>query len=147
MSAICLYDCLCVYIRETLEFCGSTPSSSKYLLWVLPVSLSLLHAHNSWLLFTFLLPEFDSETTDKNRGERKETGCVYKAHVGQFWATFSPEHLVIWSQLEGFPPLNHRTHVRFEEFTCQGGCRFKKWNRTLIFQCQTLAESFFQLWH
>lgn len=44
-------DFLCIYIRETLEFCGSTSWSSKYLLWILPVSLLLLHAYNPWLLF------------------------------------------------------------------------------------------------
>lgn len=30
---------LSVYIRETLEFYGSTPPSNRYLLWALPVSL------------------------------------------------------------------------------------------------------------
>ena len=67
-----LSDYLCIYIRETLEFCGSTSVSSKYLLLVLPVSLLLLHAYNPWLLFFFYFwpPEF--ETTDKSRGEKKE---------------------------------------------------------------------------
>ena len=65
-------DYLCVYIRETLEFCGSTFLSSKYLLSVLPISLLLLHAYNPWLLFFFLTTWIWLWNNWQKQGEKKE---------------------------------------------------------------------------
>lgn len=135
-------DYLCIYIRETLEFCGSTSLSSKYLLLVLPVSLLLLHAYNPWLLFFFFLTTWIWNNWQKQRGEegRKETSCVCRAT----WAnlicnilSWRPCNLI---SVGRFPSTYQGTLVG-SEFTFMEGAGSRNGIR-LIFQCLTWAENF-----
>lgn len=147
MNPICLYslDYLCIYIRETLEFCGSASWSSKYLLWVLPVSLLLLHAYNPWLHFlNFYHLNLTLKQLTKIGGEegRKETSCVCRAT----WANFLSWRPCDLISVGRFPSTYQGTLEGSEEFTFMENAGSRNGIR-LLFSSVKLELRISLLWH